>query len=540
MDIITETVLEQYFLFRAVLGRCVDDRRLLETVSGKLLSDREQTQAIYALTQNETVKEVVTLNEAMRFSRIRQYNEMYGKNIFSDEVCQAVALKSNALSVAESNDLLCNCNATPSMVYNTLRARANVGNVTAMRILGVILCEGMIAERNFTEGLRLLGRTSEWADFIGTLMLMGYADTDELRRESLSRLRACVDGSEYESLCRKACAVYNVGTVRPSEEVLLLKKAFFSMRFKTNVYDAQCARLLFGKALNIKDKEKVLFSENKNLLSEVCSLPLKLRCGGICADKYESAVPLRREKEQSRVFAALRNADLRQNDSYRPICLVSRSDYVLDAYADLLCGLNSEDAKSERIDIADLKQFDFEPTSNNVFVRSASDGKNNVYVLVLLGQTEDYAIDAVKNFLDTVKRRRFHLANPLVTLNLDPILPICICDEANADKIKDVVDVVKLANATSHEKRNLVARMVSDKSMYYLHRTVEAEDKALDELCAHSRDEAEYVLDRVFGDNRFSDGFDCVTAEIVRNYLSLSENKSDRPYGFGGYHNEIH
>lgn len=539
MNIIEETVLEQYFLFQAVLCRHINDGELFGLISEKLLLDKEEAQELFALTQIDTVKEIVTPSDAMRFARIRQYNELNGKQPFTDLVCQTVALKTHALSTAESNGLLTGGHSTKSMVYNALNSVANVGNVTAMRILGFILCEGKLVKKNFLQGQKLLSRTAEWGDGLGTLMLLSYLTEKSDLAENVSRLNACVCGTEYATFYQKACEKYNVQSVAPSEEVILLKKAISSMRFKSEVYDAQGARLLFEKGLTASDKEKVIFSENKSLLSEVCSLPLKLRNGAISAQKSPDFSPLHREKEQNRVFAALRNADLRQRDSYRPICLVSRSDYILNAYADLLSSLNTSETKLERMDFADLKQSDFETTGNNIFVRSACDGKNNVYLLMLVGAVEDFALEGAKNFLDTVKRRRFHLTTPLVTLNLDPILPICICDEANADKIKDAVDIVRLADVSQSEKRALLSRMISDKSDYYLHRTVETEESALDELCACSRSQAEFVLDRVFGDNRFSEGFNCVTADAVHGYVKLFGNKS-RAYGFGGYDHEIH
>lgn len=534
-EILNEAILHQYFLFEAVLGGTVSDKKLFDVISRIFMPDGERAAKLFALTQQPTVNEIVTYDDAMRFARIVQYRELCGlPPVFADEA-QTVAVKSSALASATENKLLCGPNATRSMICNCLATRARAGNVVAMRILGVLECYGIFAGAKRAEGVKRLTRAAKWADTVSMIALLAFLPRGEQFDDIVRCLLAAVRGGEYETVVDDVCRVYGIGDVTPSKEIKLLKKAFARGRADVNNCDSQAARMLYSNVLSFTDKERVLL-DSKEAMAAVCNLPLSLECAGLQVTLDE--LPFRRERETSRIRSALVNSDLRYGNAYRPLCIKCEGPYVLECYANALCGM-SADAHVERIDVADLKSYDLEPTINNIFVRSACDGKNNVYLLVLKGQVDELVLEQVRNFL-SVKRRRFRLNEPCVTLDLGAILPVCICDGPNAARLKGAVETVSVPDISPDEKRAAVLRMLEEKSLSCLGRVVSAESGAVDVLCAGSLFAAETVLDRLLAENRFEQSFCAVTTACVENIVKLLEEDAYKSYGFGGYNNDLH
>lgn len=536
-DIITETFLQQYFLYSAILGKFCDNRALFDYVAELFFVPQDQRDELFQLTVDETVLEIATLSDTKRFNRINQYRELGGEIVAMDKTQEIIAIKSNAITMAMENQLLAENNATQSIVYNKLLVNASAGNVIALRVLGALQCDGGFVEKRFEDGLKHLNRAAQWGDMVSLLALLKYVHSDRRALiENVERLHAVVLGTEYESLHDKALAFYKLAGTTPSKEIQLLKKAFAVNRARPNVYDPLHARLLYGSAIELKDREKIIFSDAQGALTAVCDLPLKLTYGVLSMDVAAlDSLPFKRDKEKSQLTLELRNVDLRQNDGYRPICISGSSNFVLETYAKALLNMEHETDHYERIDVADLKQYDFEPTGNNIFIRSAVDGKNNVFVLVLKGEIEDYAIEHIKSFLISSKRRRFRLNNPRVTLNLEAILPICVCDKANATKLASLVETVKVADVAAEEKRSVVNDMLESKSRYYLFKSIAVDDDVVDMLCNCSPDTAEGVIDRIFSENRFKENFDRVTAEELKPYVKVLQQRAQKAYGFGGY-----
>ena len=537
LNIVSETFLQQYFLYCAILGKYCNHRELFNYVADLFFIPNEQKEYLFSLSEDEPVKDIVTHGDAMRYSRIRQYCEFNEYTLIYDDAQEMVSVKSKAIMQAINNNLYADANATQAQIYKALLDGALAGNIVAMRLLGTLQCEGMFVEKQLDMGLKNLDRAGHWADLVSLLTAARYLQDDKCAFEqNFNRLAAVVANTQYADLCNKLQEGYGVGISKPSEEIALLKKAFAAMRVKAEVYHPLCARLVFSNAIDIKDKEKILFSDNKGLLSEVCDLPLKLTYDNLHLNVDAlNSMPLKREEEQSKLKTELRNADLRQHDGYRPLCLVSDDDYALETYVNAIKAMLQTEDHFERIDVADLKAYDFEPTANNVFVRSCSDAQNNIFILSLKGDVESSTLQHVKSFIDSAKRRRFRLNSPRVTLNLNPILPICVSDEANASRLGDAVECLYIANISAEEKQGLVNEMLASKSKLYLTKTVSAEKEVMNMLCRCSPNAIERVLDRLFSEQRFNTDFTAITSELFKPYEKVLKNHSQKAYGFGGY-----
>ena len=539
LNIITETFLHQYFLYSAILGMYCNSKQLFDYLADIFFIPQMQREYLFSLSQNEPVNDITTYGDAMRYSRIRQYCEINEYTLIYDDAQEMVSVKGKAIKTALSNKLAAGANATQAQIYKSLLDSALAGNVVAMRLLGTLQCEGIFVEKNVDVGLKNLVKAGQWADMVSLLTAARYLQSDKYAlTENFNRMQAVVANTKYAELSSKLQQSYGLTVTAPSEEILLLKKAFAANRVKADVYQPLCARLIFSSALDIKDKEKILFSDNQSLLSEVCDLPLKLTYGNLQfnVDALAENMPLKRDKEQRKLKTELLNADLRQHDGYRPLCLVSDDDYALQTYVKAINAmLSSQTDHFEKIDVADLKPYDFDPTSNNVFVRSCSDAQNNIFLLTLQGDIDKQILQHVTHFLSSAKRRKFRLNNPRVTLKLDCILPICVSDRANAARLGEAVECLHIADVSAEEKLSLFKEMLVRKSNLYLTKTVSAEQDVIDMLCDCSPNAIERVLDKLFSENRFNDKFTAITADIIKPYVKVLNSHSQKAYGFGGY-----
>ena len=538
LNIVSETFIEQYFLYCAILGKYCVHSDLFNYLADLFYIPNEQRQYLFALTEDEPVKDIVTHGDAMRYSRIRQYCELSDYTLIYDDAQEMVSVKSKAIKIAVTNALAACANATQSQIYKTLTDAALAGNIVAMRLLGTLQCVGIFVERQLDIGIKNLVKAGQWGDMVSLLTVSRYLQDDKYALvENLERLAAVVANTQYAELFNKLQQSYGLTVTKQSVEILLLKKAFAANRLKADVYHPLCSRLIFSSALDIKDKEKILFSDNKSLLSEVCDLPLKLTYGNLQLNVDALAqMSLKRAKEQAKLKTELLNADLRQHDGYRPLCIVSDDDYVLETYVNAIISmLQDETDHFERIDVADLKSYDFEPTANNVYVRSCSDEHNNVFFLTLKGDIDSTSLQHVTHFLSSAKRRRFRLNSPRVTLDLSSILPICVCDETNASRISDAVECVHVADISAQEKRSVVSEMLLSKSKLYLTQAVTAQQEVMNILCSCCPSAAERVLDKLFSEQRFNSEFTAITAELIKPYEKVLSAHSQKAYGFGGY-----
>ena len=304
---------------------------------------------------------------------------------------------------------------------------------------------------------------------------------------------------------------------------------------KREGYDPKYARILNSKALYIKDKEKAVFTQNKEQLSVIGDLPLKLSHENIAAVDVDAVekVAIKREVETTAVVRALKNSDLRELPSYRPLCICSDSKYILNTYARAIA-TKSKVAHVEMIDVGELGEYDFEPTPNNIFVRSINEDKDNRFLLFFHGEILEKKMDAVKSILQSGRRAKFHLNSPSVTLNLGAVLPICFCDKQNAQALEPYCDIVRLAPITTDELSYAVKDILVSKEQMYGVGKIKLGGEVNEVLDGYDIDAAEKLIDAAVRARREKGAKITLTREILQSYAS----ENDRPrIGFGGLAN---
>ncbi|MDE7454013.1 MAG: hypothetical protein K2N22_06365, partial [Clostridia bacterium] len=438
-------------------------------------------------------------------------------------------IKGNAILAAQNQNLAIDADASGNVVYTQISSAATCGLVSALRIMGILQCEGIFLSKNMKAGIKNLLKAANWNDCVGTLALLHYRK--ESRQFNMARLRREVADSPFAELYEAAAKKYGGAGDMDIDEVRLLNKAFNSGVLKREVYDPKYARILNSMALYFKDKEKTLFTQSKELVGVIGDLPLKLTHEKTVAVDV-SAVKnnaLKRENEATQVARALNNCDLRQLPAYRPLCLCCDSDYVLNMYASAIA-VKSANTHVEIIDVAELNEYDFEPTPNNIFIRSINEDKDNRFLLYFTGETAAAKIDLMKSILLSGRRAKFHLNNPNVTLNLSAVLPICFCDESNAKLLKPYCDVIELSEVTAEEMPSAIKDILASKEKVYGLKSIRLDGEALQMFKGYDIDTAEKLIDAAVRARREKGAAITLSRDTLQKY-----SPDNRPViGFGG------
>ncbi|MGN0797628.1 MAG: hypothetical protein ACI4M5_05400 [Christensenellales bacterium] len=461
-----ELLLSQYFLFKSILGNYLSDGKgIFDYLSKIFMIPTTESDQLFSAIQNPIIQGFNTQEEYMRYMRIQHYLKEQGDDVKRDAYIREIAkIKGSAILSANENKYLLSNEVTLNLVLDCLSKNATIGKVQALKILGIMQCEGIIVDQNVFEGKKKLSKSAEWNDCVSILCLLYYnKDDDSCKSYYMSKLRQILIDSPLGELYNAAEAYYGVYRLSDTPEVKLLNKAFFSGVLKPDVIDSKYSRIVFSQILSLKDKEKTIFSADKIRISDVSDLPLRLsnNVQSYDLDLAFNRLAIQRQGEIQRIIASLKSSSLAKSAFYRPTCICSDSKYLLNSYADAI--MSGVDANCEVIDVSQLNTNDVERTSNNVILRSINEDKSNIIMLYLFGRVEPYIFNQINKFLQTIERGKFHLHLPNVTLDLSSILPICFCDNANARQLKNYCDIIQLQSLSEQEFDSAVQDIISHK-----------------------------------------------------------------------------
>lgn len=535
LNAMVEMFISEYFLIKAVLGKYLtNSKELFHALIKICLIPEADADKLYSLAENDTAKAITTDKEFMQHQRMQKYSKLVGTEKKSNAEWEEVArIKGNAILIAMGYNLVLDAEASRNVVYTYLSTAAASGTVVAMQIMGILQCEGIFLDKNEKAGLKNLSKAADWNDSISILALLHYRKDNQAY--NMARLRQVINDTPFSKLYDVATEEYSTAEDIDVSEVKLLYKAFGSGVLKREGYDPKYARILNSKALYIKDKEKAVFTQNKEQLSVIGDLPLKLSHENITAIDVDAVekIAIKREVETTAVVRALKNSDLRELPSYRPLCICSDSKYILNTYAKAIAA-KSKAAHVETIDVGELIEYDFEPTPNNIFVRSIDEDKDNRFLLFFHGEISEKKMDAVKSILQSSRRAKFHLNSPSVTLNLGAVLPICFCDKQNAQSLEPYCDIVRLASITTDELPSAIKEILVSKEQMYGVGKIKLSGEVCEVFSGYDVDTAEKLIDAAVRARREKGATITLTRDILQSYTA----ENDRPrIGFGGLTN---
>ena len=533
-DYFTELMLIQYFTIDAIFGRYIDDEKTIFLRLAKiyLLSEGE-AEELYGLTEREEVKDISSENAYFQYRRTKQLLALDNRSLSSDEVVdEIIDIKGNAISAAKKQGIYQDSAISKFAAINLLTWAADSGLVKAMSILGILQHEGIIFVQDGDAGLKNITKSAKW-NSDQALMAALYYDRAG-RSEYLARIIAnLLKGSHTQALALVKAA-YGDAPRKADKTYYLLEKAFDSHILKPEVYSKQFARILFSDVISHRDKESLFFSGGKEAFACASDLPLKLSPAQAVTYDGDIADIMRpyHKEDVDKVVSCLENSDLRKLPTYRPLCVVSDSPFILENFAENVKKCLSG-CHVEFIEVSDLAEYDIEPTKNNIFVRNCDEDKVNVYIIFFRGDIHERVFEMGKNFLQTEKRAKFRLLQPGICINLSAIMPICFCDKDNAKLLRPYCDVININGFTAQEKNEITDKILTDKGQLYGVEEISVEQPVYDRLADYSPEEIERVLDSIVCDNRKLIGALNLTEAILTPYLR-ERAQTHNTYGFGG------
>lgn len=531
----TELFLNTYFMFDVIVGKIIGDARLLfDKLYSAFLLPENARQDLFAATQAEVVREIESYADYAQVCRIQKFSEFTESAGVASDVYEMIAVKGGALKKIKQFGLEEYTEGTGAAVCKFLGDTANMGFVSSLCMLGFMQCEGIFVAKNENLGKKNLGKAAAWNSIEGILLSLAY-DTCG-RRSNLDRLYTVTQGTLYEGISETARKAYTLSEAEFVAESKLLKKAFGAAILKPDIYMPQYARFIFSDVLSFKDKERTLFSAHKEAIAATADLPLKLTCGELQFNSSAlESLPVVRKQEEGRIVSIASGAEMRTDAAFRPLCVCADSEYLLGLYAEAIGKAFSSAAHVERIDVADLGEYDFDPTINNIFVRSCDEDRQNVFIFTCKGEIKEGVLNAVKNFLKTDKRKKFRLQHPSAVIDLSAVLPVCFCDRQNVRALKAYCDMVTLASVSESEKSDILSFIMQDKAKKYRVDKMNFDDSAQVALMTYSVDKAENLLDKIMRYNRGGASV-TVTTEMLREIVGDVGTKNK--YGFGEAGNE--
>lgn len=530
LNVITELFLTEYFTDESVaLPMFGDANKLFDKLYDVFLLPEEGREDLRALCMNDEVRAVRTKGDYSRSRRVREYSELVGGDGENAELDEVICVKGEALKAVADLGMTSAVN-TPIVAYKRLSELSNNGSLVALRLFGLLQCTGAkIMGGSYRSGAKCLDKAAQWNCIEGVLLALHF--DEDARSANINRLNTVVHGTPFESLVELAETRYGVKATGYSPESKLLKKAFRACVIRPDVYAPQYARFIFSNVLDIKDKEQLLFAGSKEMVSETADLPLGMDGDiEIREDVRRAPVGVGREDELDKIITCAMSGDLRTEPTYRPLCVCTDSEYLRNAYARVVASVYNN-ANIEYIDVGALTEYDFEPSKNNIFIRSCNEDVANVFFLLFAGEIRPAVLDAVKIFLQTDKRARFRLARPSVDIDLSPVLPVCFCDKANAKTLKQFCDMISVAPIGDGERREILSTVVCDLRTRYGSVKIEIEDDAVNTLAEFTIEKAESVLEKIIRLNRRRKTEIVITTAMLKDGIYGSDVI---PYGFGG------
>ncbi len=533
-EFLNEQCCSEYFTLEFLIGKfCADTEKLMTALGKSLFIPAKEIKALYEKCTDELVTDVSNEKDYFRYCREKIFLRDIGEEEESSDIDEAIIIKGEAISalVAEEKEL--EKEYTSVMMKKVLMQAAVRGNVSLMKLVGLLMTEGIFFGKDRETGLRLIAKAAEWNDIGALIAKIYYSQGVDDVKEDLNKLAYLLACHNLRGEIKKLGGYELSETFKTPKEAALLEKMFAEGKLKREKYSIEHARLIFSGVLSYNDKCQVLAADRGEGL-RLDELPLALRDRKtVRREDVFSDIPVVREKERKDVLQAIRNADLRARKVYRPLLLTSPGAFLLELYTEAVAK-SLENMNVARIEISELNNSDFEASCNNVLVRFCDENCDNAYMMFFRGRIGREVVEEMKEFLRTESRSAFRLNMPGVTIDLSLVLPVVVADEYHAELLADACEVVKIEDAKKEEMPALLDAVLSRKAAEYGLAKISVDEALKEKLLAGKIDEAVASIDRGVRKNRVVGGEITLTA----NDVVAAKTKGGHRLGFGGTINE--
>lgn len=530
---IEELFYETFFAFEWALKDIIPDKQFLfNQLYQVFLLPESKKDELFNLSSHEEIQNIQSYKDYSLYCRCSSYCELINiRENDNEEINQLINIKGNALRKFNDLKLTDSIQPTKTWILNVVFDSASKGNIFSINLLGYLKSNGIYCKKDIYEGKKYFEKSARWNSIEGTLFAL-YYDEANLQKNA-NRLYTILSDSCYESILQKMKSIYSINKLEKIEECKLIQKGFASEKIKPSIYSKQHARIIFSTILQNKEKQRILLGKS-DILYEASELPLKLQYQPLNYKNTADAFPLNRPEEEKLITMVLRNSIDRNQTYYKPICISSNSNFLLNITIKSLHSMNP-DAHLEIINVSELTPNDFEQTVSNIFIRNCDERKLNIYALFFQGTIPEEIYANVCAFLKSNNRKRFQLKVPKVFLDLSAILPICFCDKQNDQYLKNICEVHSLMPINDSEKNILLNVIIQEKKKTYQLKNLSIAEEIKAKFNAYSIDKIDAILDqasRLYSHEELNLDLD------LFQFLMGKEKQYIKNYGFGGTKDE--
>ena len=493
-----ERFLTSYFQIELLVGKFISDEekdRLFTSLANIYLIAEEKRAELSSLKDLDAVKSIGSNYEYNLHRRIVTFNRLTNYESHSEDELYVCDIKGRSTTTLEELGFNFVLDTTSPAVVRFLTNTSGQGALLSMRILGTLQTLGVFVPKNESAGLKLLTKASKWNDPDAMLTLLCH--DKETRKNSISMLRSVSEGTPFETIYATAKAHYGFDKVENhfETELVMSALALHNKTLRPEIYFPQVTRIAYSEVLTPVDKKRLVLNAIE-LVGEANNLPIGLKKKDLELCENPAPIVLEREDEANGIIQAIMYSA--QTDNSLSPCIVANDDFVASQSQNLIANA-FPDANVVSIDICDLYGNDLNGDKNNIIVRSLSESKRNILLLVMRGHADARIVEIVSRFLRAPERREFRLSVPSVTLDLSGVVTVCITDTQNHKTVKQFCDNIETANMTREEKEGAIYRILAERAKVYgiegLEITPEAKDALLNRIDSFTMTES--ILDRL-------------------------------------------
>lgn len=521
-DFTTDKLYNIYFTVDAFLLDEEDGRTLLSALS-KIFGADNVPKGLYS--RRPLLEKIKGVSDFYLYERLKQLNDIrgFGGGFPTDDDGE-IAAKGHALMAIKEAKIQTPHEDGEAQALLSLAQAANEGSVLAMWTYGFMLCAGLRYEKDVEKGIRNLEKAARWNSVEAAVILLRYAEKD--RPRYVGMLKTALDATPYYRVGEAFAGYYGV-EAKEDKLAKLMTKLFSEGHAKAGVYDFTIARIINSNVLSEKEKKAVLLSGNGDLLNAAASLPLNIEgWEGYSPDVAD--LPFEQSKESEIISTALKRACVRMEGKKKPLAICSGERYVAEAYIAAIkkafvgCSVSA-------IDMAELAPVDLKPSREHAVLRAIKEKSRNVILFLFVGDIRREEYEAVRCFLKMSARSEFK-TDCGAALDLSDVLPIVLCDEANAEYLKKDCYVVSLPKLSLDDRKNVVVKEIAEYKAAYSIQNLAVEEKAMDRILQYDVDGAVQIVGKMLA--AISDNCKTITEAAVDEAISDVVGKKTK-IGFG-------
>lgn len=526
---------------------------LLESVCSDYLSRKEKWDAykkladIFCIEMDDTVKDYFEESEKKHFleikdvasyerlCRIIEFAEKSGQDVEMTEEDYLILSQKRAAVNAKADIFKHAKNLTKETISSTLQSTAMNGNIDAMALLAFMEYNGICITKDAYHALKRIRLCAKWSHTFGNLMGIAYDTTNEQYYYDV--LFTVFRNENQKEIFKYICAVKQYqGTAEKDSVARIIEKAFGLDIIKRSTYDHAFSRIAFSELISPEDKEKILLSKQKDILSAFADIPFDAKKEPRISFDAEctKTVTVKRTNELSGILKNMTVTVRCPAKVYKPLYIISADDYLTEMYSDMLkSGIGKE--QCVEIDASTLTTRDFLPDRDNLFLRALSGTKTTqtVFFFKNCSELEQPVMNELLKMTDYTYRNSFKLSYPAVTMNLSEI-KFVFFSEKPIKELVEICDTMHSGKISQAEKKTVAETVFTERASEYGLKKLSMEESCYEYLAGFDVERLSGVIDEVIRESIFR-GTDIVTAEWLKAFCSeQSSAKKEREFGFMG------